>query len=285
MIRAHTGFTFLQFPKARSRTARIFARQWQWLFCFWIYSLAAPLQAAPALTYEVIARYPHRTHAFTQGLELAGDTLYESSGLYEKSYVARWQPENDSAITRVDIPARYFAEGLTRFGDKLYLLTWQSGVGLVLNAHTLQREGTFRYSGEGWGLTHNQRALIMSDGSARLRFLDPVTLRQTSTLDVILNGAALQQLNELEWIDAGALAPQPRLLANIWQTDHIVVIDPASGRVTATLDLTALNPRAQRTTDEDVLNGIAYDRRDQTLLVTGKRWRYLWRIRLHSALP
>jgi len=283
MIRAHTGFTLLQFPKARSHTARILARQW--LFGFWIYVLAASLHAAPALTYEVIARYPHRTGAFTQGLELAGATLYESSGLYGQSYVARWQPENDSAITRAEIPSRYFAEGLTRFGEKLYVLTWQSGTGLILNANTLQRETTFRYSGEGWGLTHNHRELIMSDGSARLRFLDPVTLRQTSTLTVTLNGSPLQQLNELEWIDAGALAPQPRLLANIWQTDSIVVIDPASGRVTATLDLTALNPPAQRMATEDVLNGIAYDRRDQTLLVTGKRWRYLWRIRLHSALP
>lgn len=285
MIRAPSRFTFLQFPKTRPHTARISARQWQWLFCFWIYALAAPLQAAPALTYEVIARYPHRTGAFTQGLELAGAALYESSGLYGQSYVARWQPENDSAIARTEIPARYFAEGLTRFGDRLYVLTWQSGTGLVLNANTLQRETTFRYSGEGWGLTHNHRELIMSDGSARLRFLDPVTLRQTSTLAVTLNGAPLQQLNELEWIDAGALAPQPRLLANIWQTDSIVVIDPASGRVTAKLDLTALNPPEQRTAAEDVLNGIAYDRRDQTLLVTGKRWRYLWRIRLHSALP
>src|SRR5690606_31208086 len=187
MIRAHTGFTLLQFPKARSHIARILARQW--LFGFWIYALAASLHAAPALTYEVIARYPHRTGAFTQGLELAGATLYESSGLYGQSYVARWQPENDSAITRAEIPSRYFAEGLTRFGEKLYVLTWQSGTGLILNANTLQRETTFRYSGEGWGLTHNHRELIMSDGSARLRFLDPVTLRQTSTLTVTLNGS------------------------------------------------------------------------------------------------
>src|SRR5690606_19843785 len=92
MIRAHTGFTFRPFPKARSHTARMLARQWQWLFGFWIYVLAASLHAAPALTYEVIARYPHRTGAFTQGLELAGATLYESSGLYGQSYVARWQP-------------------------------------------------------------------------------------------------------------------------------------------------------------------------------------------------
>src|SRR5690606_35041613 len=146
--------------------------------------LAASLHAAPALTYEVIARYPHRTGAVTQGLELAGATLYESSGLYGQTYVARWQPENDSAITRAEIPSRYFAEGLSRFGEKLYVLTWPSGSGLCLNANSLQPETTLRYSAEGSGLTHNHRKLIMSDGSARLRFLDPVPLPQTSTLTV-----------------------------------------------------------------------------------------------------
>lgn len=236
--------------------------------------------------FEIVQRYAHRTGAFTQGLEIARGQLYESSGLYNQSFVTRWQLDGPTDTDRrQEIASEYFAEGFTVLGDKGYLLTWQSGKGFVLNAQTLQIERSFDYAGEGWGLTNDGRALIMSDGTARLRFLDPETLREQKTLDVTENGRPLADINELEWIDAGPLAPQPRLLANIWRTDQIAVIDPQNGHVTARIDLRPLYPYNKRRSGEDVLNGVAVDPADHTLLVTGKRWRYLWRIRLNAPLP
>lgn len=243
---------------------------------------------APNIGYQIVERYPHHTAAFTEGLEVVDGALYESSGLYRESFVARWHldgsPGNESqAPFKRDIAAEYFAEGITVFGDKAYLLTWQSGKGFVLNAESLHIERSFEYSGEGWGLTHDHESLIMSDGTARLRFLNPKTLREEKSLDVTENGKPLTYLNELEWIDAGVLSPQPRLLANIWQTDQVAVIDPQTGVVTARLDLSKLYPSRRR--GEDVMNGIAFDPADNTLLVTGKRWRYLWRLRTTTPLP
>jgi glutamine cyclotransferase len=249
--------------------------------CLWL--LAPALWATPSIPFDIVERYPHRSEAFTQGLDLVGDTLYESSGLYGKSWVARWRPDNDDAIEKHAIRRRFFAEGLTVLGDRLYLLTWQSGTGLVLNAHTLQREGSFRYRGEGWGLTHNGRQLILSDGTDRLRWFDVQSLRETGALAVTEARKPLHMLNELEWIDADPTNPAPRILANVWQTDRLVVIDPDSGRVTAQINLSQLHPR--RSQGEDVLNGIAWDARDRTLLVTGKRWPWLWRLRLREPLP
>lgn len=252
--------------------------------------LCTPVEAenAPRIDYEIVERYPHQTAAFTEGLEVVDGALYESSGLYRESFVTRWHldgtAENESKTdVKRDIAPDYFAEGFTVFGDKAYLLTWQSGKGFVLDATSLHIERSFDYSGEGWGLTHDHKSLIMSDGTARLRFLDPQTLREEKTLDVTEHGKPLTYLNELEWIDAGVLAPQPRLLANIWQTDQIAVIDPQTGVVTARLDLGKLYTRRSR--GEDVMNGIALDPADNTLLITGKRWRYLWRLRLTAPLP
>jgi glutaminyl-peptide cyclotransferase len=253
---------------------------WLWLLP-WLFAPA--LWATPTLPFDVVERYPHRSGAFTQGLDLVDDTLYESSGLYGKSWVARWRLDSDEPIDKHAIERRFFAEGLTVLGDRLYLLTWQSGIGLVLDARTLQREGSFRYRGEGWGLTHDGRRLILSDGTDRLRFFDPQSRQETGALDVTEAGRPLRQLNELEWIDADATHTAPRILANVWQTDRIVVIDPDNGFVTAQIDLSRLHPR--RSPGEDVLNGIAWDARDGTLLVTGKRWRYLWRLRLREPLP
>lgn len=248
-------------------------------------TLSASAAEVPQLHYRIVERYDHSGLAFTQGLELADGQLYESSGLYKKSYIARWRLDQTAAISRVHTAPNLFAEGLTVFGDNVYLLTWQTGIGLIFDRTTLRPKGRFSYSGEGWGLTHDTRQLILSDGTNQLRFLDPKSLRTQATLNVTENGQPLINLNELEWIASGALTAQPRLLANIWQTDSIAVIDPQSGKVTARIDLSKLLPQRQRREEEDVLNGIAYDASDNTLLVTGKRWRYLWRIRLLGVLP
>jgi glutamine cyclotransferase len=196
---------------------------------------AAP--ATPVIPYKVIAHYDHRSGAFTPGLERVGDTLYESSGLYRQSYIARWQLQQQEPVFKQPLPAALFGEGLTVLGERLYMLTWRAGRGLVFDRRTLRPLAQFRYAGEGWGLTHNGRQLIMSDGSATLRFLDPATARVERSVAVTERGRALDRLNELEWVGG-------RVLANVWQTDTIAVIDPDSGAVTARLDSASSTRRA-----------------------------------------
>jgi glutamine cyclotransferase len=239
---------------------------------------APALLGAPTIPYEVVASYPHRSEAFTQGAQLVDDTLYESSGLYGQSFLVRWRPGGDEPLLRTALPKRIFAEGLTVLDGRLYLLTWQQRRGLIFQLVPWRRLGEFRYPGAGWGLTHNGRELIMSDGSAELRFLAADDQRELRRLTVTEDGEPVQRLNELEWV-------QGRVLANVWLTDEIVAIDPASGMVTARLDLGELYPAGQRSRRADVLNGIAFDPRDGTLLVTGKFWPRLYRIRLLKPLP
>jgi glutamine cyclotransferase len=251
------------------------------LFLCWL--LAAPVAASPALSYAVVARYPHPQTPFTQGLELDGDTVYESSGLYYQSFISRWQLSDQKVVDRQDLPAALFAEGLTLFGDRLFVLSWKEQKALVFDRATLRKTGEFAYRGEGWGLTHNAQTLIMSDGSDTLRFLDPHDFHGVKNVAVSDDGRPVERLNELEWIPARADQPA-RVLANIWQTDTIVVIDPESGAVTAHLDLSKLYPRGQRSAHSDVLNGIALDPRDNTLLITGKFWPYVFRVQLTEPL-
>ncbi|MDX9875098.1 MAG: glutaminyl-peptide cyclotransferase [Spongiibacteraceae bacterium] len=269
-------------------------RNWRALpvltFClallFW---LAIPARASTAtlVEWELVKRWPHRSGAFTQGLLWDGDTLLESSGLYGRSWLGRWRPDDTAPPQRVRLSRRYFAEGLTRLDDRLYLLTWREGRALVFDAQTLEQIDSHRYRGEGWGLTDDGERLIMSDGSATLRFVDPENFSELARLQITDGGNPVTQLNELEWIPAAApLAPgAPRILANRWQTEEIVVIDPASGNVTGRLDLRDLYPVRERRPGDDVLNGIAYDPRDATLWVTGKHWPWLYQLRLPAPLP
>ncbi len=257
--------------------------------------LAAQANAAtPALRYEVVARYAHSGNAFTQGLELSGDTVYESSGLYRHSYIAAWPLATQSAsftqtsskptALKQALPNTVFAEGLTVWNERVYTLSWRENRGFIFDRKTLKKLGEFSYSHEGWGLTNNNEALIMSDGTDTLRFVDPDTFAIERTINVSENSKPVDNINELEWIPARAAQP-PRLLANIWQSDEIVVIDTEQGRVTARLDLSRLYPKSTRSEKADVLNGIAFDKRDHTLLVTGKFWPYVYRIRVLDTLP
>lgn len=238
----------------------------------------------PTLRYEVIARYKHPDSAFTQGLELSGDTVYESSGLYWRSYITTWPLQTQTATIKQTLPYAVFGEGLTLWNDRIYTLSWREKRGFIFDQKTLKKLGEFSYSNEGWGLAHNDDALIMSDGTETLRFIDPNTLATSHTVSVSENSTPIENINELEWIPARANQPS-RLLANIWQSDEIVVIDTEKGRVTARLDLSKLYPKSTRSEKADVLNGIAFDNRDQTLLVTGKFWPYVYKIRVLDALP
>lgn len=237
---------------------------------------AAPAASAqiPVYTYQVVHAYPHDPGAFTQGLFFANGALYESTGLQGQSSVRKLRLETGEVLRKVDLPGDVFGEGSTAWGKRLITLTWQSQVGFVLDLDSFEVTQRFSYTGEGWGLTHDTKQLIMSDGSAELRFLDPQTLKEVRRLPVTAAGQPVERLNELEWVDGA-------ILANIWQTDRIARIDPKTGHVTAWIDLTGLLPMPYRKKDyTDVLNGIAYDAKTKRLVVTGKRWPKLFEIRL-----
>jgi glutamine cyclotransferase len=224
-------------------------------------------------TYEIIKAYPHDPAAFTQGLVYHQGDLYESTGLNGQSSLRRVELQTGKVLKRIDVPSEYFAEGLALFNNKLYQLTWITNRGFVYDMNEFKPLGTFSYTDEGWGLTHDGHSLIMSDGSNRIRYLDPETFQVQRTITVLDNGTAVRQLNELEYIKG-------EIFANIWQTDRIARIDPQTGRVTGWLNLAGLLSPEDRTQSVDVLNGIAYDEAGDRLFVTGKLWPKLFEIRL-----
>jgi glutaminyl-peptide cyclotransferase len=231
----------------------------------------------PAATehYRVVHAYPHDPGAFTQGLLYQDGVLYESTGLQGHSSLRKVQLESGRVLQKIDVARPYFAEGLTSWGSELVQLTWVSHLAFVYDRQTFRREREFRYDGEGWGITHDSSSLIMSDGSDTLRYLDPVTFHVTRRVRVNDAGTPIANLNELEYI-RGAL------YANVWQTDRVACIDPASGKVTAWLDLSGLLSDNERTPETDVLNGIAYDDAGDRLFVTGKRWPKLFEIKIQQ---
>lgn len=220
---------------------------------------------------EVVDSYAHNDSSFTQGLVKHGDWVYESSGKYKKSFISRYQLDGEKK-QQVELPGDIFAEGITLVDDSLYLISWQSGQAWVLDRETLTPTKNFHYDGEGWGLTHDGQQLIMSNGSALLRFYQPDTFELTDTRWVRLNGERLDNLNELEFVDG-------IVWANRWYSDTLYGIDPDTGDVVASMDCGELKKRAGIRGREQVLNGIAYDGDSDTLLVTGKYWPRLFRIK------
>ncbi len=242
--------------------------------------LGSPAEAQQGATppvrvqrYEVVAAWPHDPAAFTQGLAWRNGELLESTGRSPSS-VRRVRLADGAVLQRRELDHDLFGEGLTEIDGRVFTLTWTSGRGFVWKADDLSPLATFSYPGEGWGLTDDGRRLILSDGTPVLRFLDPDTFDETGRLQVTLEGRPLGSLNELEWIDG-------EIFANVWQTDYIVRIDPATGAVTGVIDLRGLLPEAaRRDPADDVLNGIAWDPEARRLFVTGKNWPTLFEIRL-----
>jgi glutaminyl-peptide cyclotransferase len=222
--------------------------------------------------YKIVHTYPHDPGAFTQGLVFDGGYLYEGTGMVGESSVRKVELSTGKVLQKIDLPAPYFGEGIVLWKDKLIELTWQSKIGFVYDRATFKQLSTFTYSREGWGITQDGKRLIMSDGSATLFFWDPETLKETGRLDVDDKGTPVQNLNELEYIHG-------EIYANVWQTDRIARISPATGHVLGWIDLTGLLSAAERR-GTDVLNGIAYDGKQSRLFVTGKRWPKLFEIRL-----
>jgi glutamine cyclotransferase len=227
----------------------------------------------PLDTFQVVNSFPHDKDAFTQGLIYHDGVLYESTGLNGRSSLRRVELTTGRILNKVDVGAQFFAEGMTIFNGKIYQLTWKSGKGFIYDEVTLARIGEFAYDGEGWGLTHDDSYLIMSDGSSIIRFLDPATFNVARTVSVTSDGKPVDQLNELEYIKG-------EIFANIWQTDLIARIDPVSGNVKGWIDLKGLLPALDHNPETDVLNGIAYDAQTDRLFVTGKLWPRLFEIRI-----
>jgi len=243
----------------------------------------APLQAEVVLyRYKVIKTYPHDRRYFTQGLVYEDGFVYEGTGLYGQSALYKRDWQTGKTVKMLRLPDKYFGEGITLFGDKLIQLTWQSHVGFVYRKDTFTPVREFKYAGEGWGLTHDGRHLILSDGTATLRFLDPNTYAETGRIKVRNQGRPVERLNELEYVASPPTTPPtgPRLYANIWPTDQIVIIDPETGRVTGRIDLSGLWTPPADEQGESVLNGIAYLPETRHLLVTGKLWPRMYEIEL-----
>ena len=233
---------------------------------------APPTTTAPVVRPTIEAEYPHDPRAFTQGLLIADGALYESTGLYGASSLRRVDLETGRVLDSLSVGEEYFAEGLAALGGRLYQLTWREGAVFVYDQATLAPLDTLAIPGEGWGLAEMDGQLVLSDGTDRLRWLDPATLAPVREVRVRDGDRPVGQLNELEVVGG-------RVYANVWQTGRIAVIDPADGAVVQWIDLSDL-AASQRAQGRDVLNGIAFDPGSGRLLVTGKLWPSLYAVAL-----
>jgi glutaminyl-peptide cyclotransferase len=232
-----------------------------------------PVQVA-VYGYQVVNEYPHDQTAFTQGLVFRDGFLYESTGLNGRSTLRKVRLETGEVLEQVMLGPQFFGEGLTDWHDELLQLTWRSNLGFVYDVSTLEAKRTFPITGEGWGLTHDSASLIMSDGTSRLRFIDPVTFEEIGGYTVRDGGSPVVNLNELEYI-------RDAIYANVWQTDRLVIIAPTTGQVTGWVDFGGLLAGADKPASADaVLNGIAYDAKSDRLFVTGKLWPKLFEVKL-----
>ena len=249
------------------------------LLVWFLYAVVASTAAKSPLssqadTYRIVHVYPHDSKAFTQGLIYVDGHLYESTGLNGRSSMRMEDLSTGRILQHYDLPAEDFGEGLTDWGSTLIQLTWKSHKGFVFDRFSFSLVRTFQYEGDGWGLTHDDKQLIMSDGTSYLRFLDPKSFRETKRIQVTDEaGHLVENLNELEYIHG-------EIYANIWQTDKIVRISPRTGRVLGWIELSRIIDKSELEGSDAVLNGIAYDATAARLFVTGKLWPKLFEIRV-----
>ncbi len=236
--------------------------------------------AAPPVTKAVMVNaYPHDHTAFCQGLVTYEGRLLEGTGQYQKSRLRLVEIETGKSVSDKKNADDVFGEGITIWKDSVYQLTWRNGYMLIYDVKTLQGKGYIRYRdidpklSEGWGLTHDGHSLILSDGSADLRFINPDTFKLEKTVRVKSGLKSITKLNELEFVNG-------RIFANVWYEDRIACIEPESGKVNEWIDLSHLRPREVKNDREAVLNGIAWDEKSQRLFVTGKHWPTLYEIKL-----
>lgn len=221
---------------------------------------------------KAVEVYPHDARAFTQGLAMSGGRLYEGTGQYGRSSLRRVDLATGRVEKRANLAQRYFGEGITVLGDRIYQLTWRSGVGFVYDVDSFDLTGSFRYAGEGWGLTDDGSRLIVSDGTDEIRFMNPETFEVVRRIGVRWNGRAVDRLNELEYV-------RGEIWANVWYEDRIARISPDDGAVLGWIDIGNLYPPSARGR-EDVANGIAFDPESGRVLVTGKNWPQVFEIEI-----
>jgi glutaminyl-peptide cyclotransferase len=227
----------------------------------------------PKYGYQIVNIWPHDPNAFTQGLVFFNGKLIESTGQEGRSSLRNVEMETGKILKKVDVPEQYFAEGIALLNNKIYQLTWQHGIGFIYDAQSFEKVGEFKYDGEGWGLTTDGHSLILSDGTNRIRFMDPDSLRVTKTIAVVDAKVPIRDLNELEFVNG-------EIYANIWHDDRIAAINPQNGHVTTWIDLAGLLQPGDVDDPEAVLNGIAYDQSSGRLFVTGKLWPRLFEIKI-----
>jgi glutamine cyclotransferase len=230
------------------------------------------LAAAPVYGYKVVAKLPHSTENYTEGFFFKDGLFYEGTGLTGHSELLVEQPDTGKVMQRIELPSKYFGEGIVDFGPNLYEWTWTTHIGFVYDCFSLRKLREFTYDGEGWGMTRTGKQIITSDGSATLRFRDPATFKEVRHIVVKDGAATIDQLNELEWIKG-------EIYANVWHQDRIARISPRDGHVVAWIDLKGILPDDQRVNAESVLNGIAYDAAKDRLFVTGKQWPAVFEIK------
>ncbi|HTW65944.1 MAG TPA: glutaminyl-peptide cyclotransferase [Bryobacteraceae bacterium] len=237
---------------------------------------ASQAHVIPQYSYEVVHSYPHDPQAFTEGLFYKDGFLYESTGLEGQSSVRKVRIETGQVVQKLDLPAQYFGEGIINWKDRLIQLTYKAEMGFVYDLSSFAVKNSFTYPGEGWALTTDGKHIYMSDGTPQIRIWDPETLKETGRITVTDDDGPVKNVNELEWVKG-------EIYANIWTTDRIARINPATGRVIGWIDLTGLLAPADHVDGQDgtdVLNGIAYDAQHDRLFVTGKRWPKLFEIRV-----
>ncbi|MBX3055259.1 MAG: glutaminyl-peptide cyclotransferase [Anaerolineae bacterium] len=246
------------------------------------YPAPQPTSTAPVYTYRLVNQYPHDATAFTQGLVWLDDELYEGTGGNGQSSLRRVTPENGEVQQIVSLPEEYFGEGITIWEDRIFQLTWDERTAFVYDRETFEQVGQYSYDTEGWGITHDGRQLIMSDGTNTLYFRDPETFAETGQIQVLDGNVPITRLNELEYING-------EIWANVWLTsyfgltDPIVRIDPATGQVVGWIDVAGLRPSETLEDVNATPNGIAYDAENGRLFVTGKRWPVLYEIEVVPA--
>jgi glutaminyl-peptide cyclotransferase len=235
---------------------------------------ASSTKTIPVYDVKVVRTTPHDVNAFTEGFFYLSGYFYESTGLDGHSSVRKVKPETGQVVQRATLPPDIFGEGIAPWNGKLVGLTWKGQVGYVLDLDSFDTKGQFGYTGEGWGLTHDDTEMVMSDGTADIRFLNPTTLIESHRIHVTAQGKPVDQLNELEWVDG-------EIYANIWQTDRIARIDPKTGEVVGWIDCKGLLPKKDFVPGHtDVLNGIAYDPATKRLWLTGKLWPKVFEVKL-----
>jgi glutamine cyclotransferase len=249
----------------------------RWLllvFAAFLWSCGSGPSGVPEYGYEIVHTYPHDPGAFTEGLFYLDGLLYESTGLEKQSSIRKVKLETGEILLKKDLADQYFGEGIINWKDRLIELTYTTQVGFIYDLAGFQLQKLFEYKGEGWAMTQDGKQIYMSDGTPEIRMWDPETLKETGRITVRDQGQPVKYVNELEWVKG-------EIYANIWQTDRIARIDPATGNIVGWIDLKGLMSSSdQGSAQVDVLNGIAYDAKGDRLFVTGKKWPKLYEIRV-----